>query len=125
MSGFAPWIEPFQEIGLINKLWRPEIDIFTNGLIALYVIRLLQQDLDKRSRPYLRGAFKKSGLVAIGCVAVCYMMYHYLIYEIDADWVWLGNVPWAVAYVIFFLSIVRMVFAGFLSLRQAQTSKQL
>tara|TARA_R110001599_G_scaffold172307_1_gene363686 strand:+ start:3684 stop:4127 length:444 start_codon:yes stop_codon:yes gene_type:complete len=110
LAALSPWLAPFRLDVVINTLWRPEIDAVADITVVLFVIVLMKLKrfagvrFDTNWKIFLDlGVFFLS-------LGFCYFMKQRLIHLIDADLVWLANIPWAVAYCLMLASIAFFVF---------------
>ncbi|RWP23095.1 hypothetical protein [Mesorhizobium sp.] len=108
----APWFGPFKELGWINSDWSPTIDGVASVVVALYLLYLSGRGVFERDRRLFGSSFKWAVTLTALLALFCYLMKHYLIYLFDPDWLFLGNIPWAVAYVAMFVALLHALLSG-------------
>lgn len=110
----APWFGPFKELGWINSDWSPTIDGVASVAVALYLLYLSGQGFFEKPRNSFGPSFRGAIAVTVAMALFCYVMKHFLIHLFDPDWLFLANIPWAVAYVVMFLALMHALLSGLL-----------
>ena len=108
----APWFDPFKELGWINSDWSPTIDAVATVVAALYVLYLGSVGFFERDSVYFNRSFKRAGVLTASLGLFCYLAKHKLIHLVNPEWLYLANIPWAVAYVIMFVALLRTLLSG-------------
>lgn len=108
----APWFDPFKKLGWINSDWSPTIDLVANVVVVFYFLYLSGAGFFEKDRKKFGSSLKLAATLTALLALFCYLMKHYLIYLVDPDWLFLGNIPWAVAYVGMFVALLHMILSA-------------
>lgn len=111
-SLLAPWFGPFKRLGLINSDWSPTIDLVASVVVAFYLLYLSGSGFFERDREKFGSSLKLAAALTALLALFCYLMKHHLIYLVDPDWLFLGNIPWAVAYVGMFVALLHTLLSA-------------
>ncbi|QPC91254.1 hypothetical protein [Mesorhizobium sp. INR15] len=109
---FAPWFQPFRNLGWINSDWSPVIDSVTTILVGLYFLYMMGSGFFDKDAAALKRSLLWSAVATAIFAASCYLTTHRFIHLVDPDWLFVANALWAIAYVAMFLAFMRTIISA-------------